>query len=792
MRRTLSLSTSILALVCCGAVHAQTAPASSSSTSASSAPIEEVVVTAERRSEDLMKTPITASVLTGQDLQNRNVVNINDLQFVAPNLTVNDLGQGVDFDIRGIGKGEHNTQTAVGVVTYRDGASTFPGYITAEPFYDIANVEVYRGPQGTFVGQNATGGAVFVTTNDPTLGGGYDGYAQAQYGNYNDAQLQGAVDIPVTDDLAIRISGFSERRDSFYTMIDRDPVDACPHDQYVGCKPGYRDADLNEAAGRVSVLWKPSAALTVLLKYDALYQDFGAAPGVPFSQLQPAGAPVAPYGTINPYHNGNLFDITANAPEGRMDREQRAILKVDYQFDDGIKLQSISDYNYGNGRWRTDLDSSDYGNPSDFPYFGTTGDWTFFDSVDETVYSQEFDLISPDNKPITWVAGVYGQENYYGWLPPYQFYITVGPRLGSDPTPNPSNFYQYTSYTFQGHTSNEDYAGFGQVDAKLGDGFSVSLGGRWTETRSHNAVDLWDYGGTPYPTFYFDNQSQQSSDLTYKGAIDWAPNDKDFLYAFVATGYTGGGLNTFNSPTSGPAPFNKVTDTDFEAGWKRSSWFDGHLRTDVDAFYTDYDHFQVTLSDPLSPMSTYEINLPKTTKIYGAEADAQASFGQFSFSGNVGLLKTEIGNFWTIDPRYSVLAAPYTAAAGYTCDANKGGNNPYCVNVKGNPITYAPNFTYNLSAQYAFAIGNGDTLTPRISFAHVAPQWASIFDTPDLGDRLGARNLLGAQLEYETGSWLFALYGSNLTNEQYVTSNNSGTLYAGDPRMFGFRVTKVF
>ncbi|HEY1837342.1 MAG TPA: TonB-dependent receptor [Rhizomicrobium sp.] len=793
MKRALSLSTSILALVCCGGVHAQT---TSSTTSASKGTIEEVVVTAERRTEDLMKTPITASVLTGQELQNRGVVNVNDLQFIAPNLTVNSLGQGDDFDIRGIGKGEHNTQTPVGVVTYRDGASTFPGYITDEPYYDIASVEVYRGPQGTFVGQNATGGAVFVTSNDPQLGGGYDGYLQGQYGNYNDTQVQGAVDIPITNDLAIRFSAFSEREDSFYTMIDRDPADNCPHDRYVGCKPGYNDADLNEAAGRLSVLWKPSAALTVSLKYDALYQDFGAAPGVPYSQLLPLGAPTPLYGVPNPYHNSNLFDVTANAPEGRMDREQRAILKVDYTFSNGIKLQSISDYNYGNGRWRTDLDSTDYGNPTDYPYFGTTNDWTFFDSVDETVYSQEFDLVSPDNQPITWVAGVYGQENYYGWLPPYQFYITVGPRLGSDPTPSLANGYQYTSYTFQGHTSNEDYAGFGQVEAKLGDGFSVSLGGRWTETRSHNAVDLWNYGngynGFNTPTVINDDESQQSSAFTYKGAIDWAPNDGDFLYAFVATGYTGGGLNTFVNALGGPAPFNKVTDTDYEAGWKRSSWFDGHLRTELDAFYTDYDHFQVTLSDPNSPMSTYEINLPKTTKIYGAEAEAQAVFGQFSLDANLGLLKSEIGNFWTIDPRYSVLAAPYTKLAGYTCDPSTGGNNPFCVNVKGNPITYAPSVTYNLAVQYAFKLGGGDTLTPRINFAHVAPQWASVFDTPALGDRLGARNLLGAQLEYETGSWVFALYGANLNNQQYVSSNNSGTLYAGNPRQFGLRITKVF
>jgi len=791
MRRKLSLSASILALVCCSAAHAQTASTTtnSSSASASSSGVEVVVVTAERRSENLMTTPITASVLTGEDLKKRDVVDVNSLQFIAPNLTVNGLGQGDDFDIRGIGKGEHNTQTPVGVVTYRDGASTFPGYITDEPYYDIANIEVFRGPQGTFVGQNATGGAVFVTTNDPDLEGGYGGYTTAQYGNYNDEQLQGAVNIPITDNFALRVSGFGESRDSFYTMIDSDPADACPHDKYVGCKPGYNAANLREAAGRLSALWQPTSALTISLKYDALYQNFGASPAVPFSQLLPVGAPVAPFGVPNPYHNSNLFDVTANAPEGRMDREQRSILKIDYVFPDGIKLQSISDYNVGNGRWRTDLDLTDYGNPSDIAYFGSTSDWTFFDSVDETVYSEELNLISPDNKPITWVLGAYGQENYYGWRPPYQFYIAVGPRIGSDPTPNPSNFYQYTSYTFQGHTSNEDYAGFGQVEAKLGDGVSASLGARWTDTRSHNDVTIWDYGGSPYGTPFNDVQTQQSSALTYKGALDWAVNDGDFLYGFVATGYTGGGLNTYITPTSGPAPFHSVTDTDYELGWKRTSWFDGHVRTELDAFYTDYDHFQVTLSDPSTPLTTYEVNLPKTTTIYGVEGETQASFGQFSVDATVGLLKSSIGNFWAIDPRYSALAGGANAC---NPSSGSGGTDPYCVNIKGHPITYAPSFTYNFGAQYVFSLGGDNTLTPRISFAHVASQWASMFDNSALGDHLGARNLLGAQLEYGFGDWSLSLYGTNLTNQQYVVSNNSGGLYAGDPRQFGIRLTKTF
>ena len=164
MRNLLLLTTSAVVLTWTTGAYAQSAPAPSSSTNAG---VEEVVVTAERRTVSLQKTNIAASVLSGQDLANKGITTVDDLQFIAPAVTVDNFGQGIDFDIRGIGKGEHNCQTMTGVITYRDGVATFPGYFTEEPYYDIANVEILRGPQGTFAGQNAIGGAVFVTTQQP-------------------------------------------------------------------------------------------------------------------------------------------------------------------------------------------------------------------------------------------------------------------------------------------------------------------------------------------------------------------------------------------------------------------------------------------------------------------------------------------------------------------------------------------------------------------------------------------------------------------------------------------------
>jgi iron complex outermembrane recepter protein len=142
------LSASVLALGWSGAAAAQVGSGAtgSSGSKASGNQVSEVVVTADRRTTNLQTTAIAATVLSQEDLQRQGVTTVDQLQFVSPSLTVNNFGQGNNIDIRGIGKGEHNSQTTTGVITYRDGVATFPGYIQEEPYYDVANVEVLRGP----------------------------------------------------------------------------------------------------------------------------------------------------------------------------------------------------------------------------------------------------------------------------------------------------------------------------------------------------------------------------------------------------------------------------------------------------------------------------------------------------------------------------------------------------------------------------------------------------------------------------------------------------------------------
>jgi iron complex outermembrane recepter protein len=717
------LGASLLGLGWHGTAAAQSTPQGTSTAMSSPVVLEEVVVTAERRHTDAQHTPISATVLSGNDLIDRGVITVDALQFATPGATIDNFGQGIDFNIRGVGKGEHNSQTTVGVVTYRDGLATFPGYFQEEPYYDVANVEILRGPQGTFGGQNSTGGAVFVTTNDPSINGGYSGYVQAQAGNYTDLGLQGAVNLPISDTLAARFAFNTERRDSFYNV-------AGPNGTRYNSDPG----DLRMYSGRVGLLWKPSDALTVLWKTDFNYLDLGAYPADPYNA------------------KNDLFNIGANSPMLALDRFGRTMLKVDYVLPNGITLRSVSGYEKGNSAYQTDLDGTNVGNSF------------FADSVDETLWSEELNIISPEKGFLTWIAGAYVYNDKTSFPPPYQFIIATPPgNLASE-------------YLLDGDNPVSAVAGFGQLSFQLPAGWQLQIGGRYTADKTTNHVRVLQYG---LPLI--DEQSQKFVNTSGKVALNWNVNADNFLYAFVSTGFRPGGLNVpvgFGTPKA----FDAEKVTDYEIGWKATN-FDGHLRTQLDSFYYIYKNFQVTVGYPQLPTFGFELNNTSATHIYGFEAQAQAVFGEFSFDGGTMIMHSTLGRFFASDSRIASLTA---------CDPGTGPASASCIDLTGHSQTYAPNFTLNLGAQYRFALSDQDSLTPRVNFGYVAPQWATLFENSSLGDHLAGRDILGGQVAWTHGRFVTTLYGTNITNQHYVGALNSGLRFAGPPRQYGVRFLTTF
>jgi iron complex outermembrane receptor protein len=748
----LCMSASAFALGWCGMAGAQTttsAPIATQAQGTSSAnggspkpnTLSEVVVTAERRTTNLQKTPIAATVLTQGDLLKNGVFTIDQLQFVSPSLTVNNFGQGDDVDIRGIGKGEHNTQTGTGVVTYRDGVASFPGYFAEEPYYDVSSVEVLRGPQGTFSGQNATGGAVIVNTHDPVINGGYSGYFLGSYGNYNATAVQAAVNLPINDTLAARVA------------LNTDYQNPYAHLTYANLDGGHTgDPDTKWASGRLSLLWTPTSKWRILFKVEGDYLDNGGYFGQAI--LNPTT------GKVNP--TSTLFDISNNYETYAVDQFFRTDLKVDYLSDSGITFRSISGYQKGRTGWKGDIDGTDVVTPA-------TPDYIISEASDETEISQEFNIISPEKGPFSWIAGAYYNHNEYAF--PQYFDVGV-PQGGFDED------LEGTNYT---HT----YAGFGQVSFNLPAGFQLQGGVRYSlwSTTNHTVYFVPEY--VQYGFIQGQRERYHGNNVTGKVTLNWNLNSTNFLYAFIASGSKPGGLNT--SVDAGPTvpipgPFKQEYVVDYEFGWK-STLLNNHLRTQVGGYYNQFKNFQVIVPLPNNPEASTELNDPSNTKLYGLEAQAQAVFGSFSTSANLGLEHTSLGAFYTEDSRVGV---------GGTCDANTGPTSAYCINLQGHSQTYAPDFTFSLLARYDYKLADGDVITPSANFSHISGQWGTLFANAALGDRLTPRNILGASLAWTRHGYTVTAYGYNLTDDHYVSALLPPVELPGAPRTFGVSVLKSF
>jgi iron complex outermembrane recepter protein len=682
--------------------------------------LETITITVERRAQPLQKSSIAATVLTGDDLIKAGVDVVDQLQFVAPSTAANNFGQGVNITIRGIGKAETNTQTNTGVITYRDGVATFPGYLNQEPYFDIASIQILRGPQGTFGGQNATGGAVLLESNDPIINGGIQGYVSGQAGNYRDLGSQGAINLPISDTLAARFAYNTESRDSFWRITG----------PYTGS-----DARLRTHSGRIGLQWQPEKNFSVVLKTEYHHVDKGAYPADPFNSTR------------------DPLDITANANLEALDRSGRTVLKVDYVLDSGIKLRSVIGYQRGTSIYGADLD----GSATD------PRNWMFYDMVDERISSQEFNIISPDAGPFTWLLGAYAQTDEHTF--PKDHFI-IGVPLGS----------RFSEYRLDGTNFITTNAVFGQMNYQVSDSLKVVSEGRYSRNTTRNDINVIQYG-TPIS----DQQSEEFKNFSGKLALNYSPDPDNFFYGFLATAVKPGGLNV-PVGLGLPAPFTEEKVQSIEFGWK-AGWLDNRVNTQFNAFSNRYTGFQVSIGYPTNPTFRFELNTPNPTTIHGVEGSIQARLGSgWSARANLGWMQSSIGQFFATDPR---------AASTVSCNTATGPASATCLDLGGHEQTYSPRLTYNFSLERRFKAGD-HIFTPRINYAHIGEQWGTLFQNRARGDLLEARNLVGAQIDWQHGDMMGSIYSTNLTDQRYLTAVGSGLRYVGAPRQYGVRFTKFF
>ncbi len=707
--------------------------------------LEEVLVSAQRRSENLQTVPIAITALDGSDLAGKAVASLTDLQSASPSISIGSSGVTNAVNIRGVGLASGLANVSNGVATYVDGLFQ-PPIVTNNRFYDIANIEVLRGPQGTLVGSNSTGGALFINTRSPKLGS-RDGYVRVGVGNYGTTDAEAAVNLPMGDILALRLAGTAVSRDSFYNSIG----------------PVHTDAGkLDEKSGRLGLLFKPGA-FQALVKVEYTDRNIGGYPGKAIPST--AYAPLAPT---------DPFTLDYDTPTRVHETSLMVPVELRYELANGITLRSVSGYQ--DKRFH-DLEDYDFtaSNSPPLPQI------TWNNRVRERVSTEEINVLSPKRDSYDWILGYYYQKN--------QIDVAIDKTGATGPGGPP---------LFITTPADKKTTGvFGQFNLRFAPQWELGVGLRRstfsTDGDGFVALNIPPVAcgapGTP-PVQAPSNGclitllggSESDSRTTGKISLNYTPDDNNLIYAFAARGYKPGG---FSSPVSNFVP---ETVLDLELGWK-ASFADNRVRTQLSGFHYAYHDFQFQNIE-LSNGSQNVSNLPSAT-IYGAEATLQAQVGGFSLDAGLAYVHSRLPAAGSIVnthlmPPGSVGNAGPQCAVGQT--VNCFDYTPFLVSNSGGPNLYSPEWTYNLGVDYRWVLSDQLTMTPRLNYSYVGSQFVSTTYSP-ITDKLPARGLLSALVTFKIGThWNAELYGTNLTDKVYpagVISDNNFTY--GAPRQYGAR-----
>jgi iron complex outermembrane receptor protein len=734
------------ALLCGSPVYAQSSspPVPSNPVSASDS-LQEIVVTAERRAENLQQVPISVVARSGADLNREGVYNGADLQNIVPSLSIQPSTTGATFvNIRGVGLQQTNPASSNGVAWYLDGVYD-PSYASeVDTFYDVQDVEVLRGPQGTLVGSNADGGAIFINSVQPSFDQ-LKGYALQQFGSYSDFRTEGAINLPISSMFAARIAFVRETQNSFTNNAGPQP----PSSVIPGAnnQPGNTDY----SAARILLTFKPSDSFSATLRYET-YSSSNDGPALKpdmanFTKaLNPAFNPAAydPYAasiqnepyTID-YDTVQYFNLSGN----------RAALNAVWNITAGLELKSVTGYITGEERDYDDVDASSA--PSD-QTLTRKGSWRTF--------TQEFDLLSTSDSPLQWVVGAY--------------YLS-----SSDPLAltflNPTNPFpmNQTSLSLVSQHTNE--AAFGSATYRFSPEWSATLGVRY----SHDKLPFDETLCTGFAQTC-GNFSTTDNKTTGTGKLNWQITPDTMVYASVASGYKAGGVNLqLAIPAIGfafnPPPFQPETNVVEELGVK-TTVLDNHLRINADVYDSQYKNYQIQQFLGGLPYTQG----PGKAKIYGAEAEVAGVFDALRFDLGASYMHATVGQDFS-----------YVQSFG-----------PPLTVTSGTQMPYAPESMFNAGIQYSFKTGNG-SLTPRLQYQYVAPQYIIITHDilPQPDTQLQSHSTADFRLTYAAPEhWAVQAYVTNLTNKVYVAAislppqPSANDLLYGAPRQYGARLSYTF
>lgn len=714
---------------------AASVPASAEAGGAATGGLEEIVVTAQRRSENLQRSALAITAVSADLLTRESVTKAADLTSVVPGLQASNQAGFTAFYIRGIGSAAYNS--------YSESADAFnfDGVYVSRPngvngqFFDVERVEVLEGPQGTLYGRNATGGAINLITRPAELGE-FNGYAGVQLGNYDERLLTGVLNVPFGERTAARLAVQTEDHNGYF----QDGTD-----------------DAKSRSARLSILSRPSTDLTVKVVAD--YSHFGG---------KGDGAALLPLGTTP--IRGGLGDpaVTAlyrNAPAnsfifpGAITPLPQDQAKLDVHTE-GVLAEITLNTALGTltmiPAWRETGDDNLTTSPGFWGLDRSAGDQESFEAR----------LASDDDLPLRYVVGGYYFDEHS------RFYIA------------PDSQFVGVVQT-QGHNSTETAATFSQLTYNLTPTFRATGGLRFTwERKGFNGTDgtsppaVFTSGpglnplvvGPAIPSITTDANRTFYS-LTWKGGFEWDAGPQSLLYANVGTGYKAGGF--FFAATNNSYDPEKVLA--YTIGSK-NRFFDNKLQLNAEAFLMKYIDQQLAtlgyVEGNNGPVTGYPtLNVGRST-IAGFEAETQYLPTETLLLGlQLNFVHSRYDRFAYTQPDLSPLlglrAGAVPPASG--C-ANTVAAGLYTIDCSGRQLFQSPEWTVSANIQKTFELGNGGSIVPEIRSTYESAREMSSAFLPIT--RVGGDARTDATLSYNAprGVWNVALYVNNVANKN-VASN---------------------
>ncbi len=743
--------------------------------------LQDIIVTAQQRTENLQKAAVAVAVVSGADLINSGTRGLDTLGKLVPALQVESGSQGDLIFIRGVGNFSYTANSDPAAAYNYDGVYVGRSSSTFGTFYDLERVEVLKGPQGTLYGRNATAGAINILPVQPRLGE-TSGYATATYGNYNAVTAEGALNVDLGTNAAFRLSGTYSK-----------------HDGYLASGTQTDDAGAIRAQLKVEL----TPALTVRIEGDYARQRglgsgtsyFGKLTFDPATNqfvTTPSGLPLSE-GLYTPA--AQAYRVTTGAAGSVGGRfldplippfQRNDVYGIAYHVDWKTPIGTFSlipAWRHGEKRNR----STDVGQP-------------IGDSLDSNQYSVEARLVGSRGQLVDYILGAYyfseqlDDDTHLSAGTQAVFttarYTTHSPAAYGRLTLHATDWLRFTG----GLRYTEDHKAFNGTGNTLIELCVVPAGcpnaplRPYTTTLSQQPV-VPPVAGVPTPLapglllvrLHSDSRGKlDTSKVTYRGAVEVDVGPHSLLYGSIETGYRAGGFNTsFN--------FDPETITAYTIGSK-NRFFDNRVQLNLELFNWKYKGEQLSFLgvDPAGSVGVNTENVGRST-IRGAEVEARALVTPTTtLNANIQYLDAKFTSFSYLTP-----AQPFTG-----CDVTPG-SPLLTVDCSGKPAINAPKWTVNVGAEQVIPVGEHQIVVSVDTQYRSSRYIGTEYIAADLIDHSWVSN---AQISFgaKDGRYVIGAFIRNIEGDRtptfgtVVPASNLAVVFPGQPRTYGVRLSSRF